>query len=65
MKPVHMVYSSRNTARHEILKVVNRNSGWRAKPYSMRHIQEAVHIARKFRMVPQRVLIQAGYKAVK
>lgn len=57
--------SARNAARHQILNACNRwrmIEGSNGKPFGQRHIQLAVCMARRRRLVSAEVLEAAGYR---
>lgn len=59
----------RREARQEILDAANdvrrRVSQWMAKPFSMRHINQAVRVCRHRGLVEDHVLVAAGFNPVK
>ena len=50
-------------ARNKILAEANRHRSWSTRPLSMRHLQRAVCIVRRRRLVDGDTLIEAGFNA--
>lgn len=56
---------ARNEARTKIVQAANRHAARRRgkAPYTMRHIQQAVCIVRRRRLVSDDIIVAAGYNA--
>jgi hypothetical protein len=61
--PIKPKFNKRSIARARILSAANSNRGpgTGLRTFRMKHIQEAVHKARKFRLVANDVLKEAGF----
>lgn len=59
--PIKPKFNKRSIARAHILSAANADRDPVLYRFRMRHIQEAVHKARKFKLVSPKVLEEAGF----